>query len=835
MSESLPPTPVGLSLVMYQNWEEVAPNVAVFETKLCHELATCLQTDLQRVELVRTEKGTQQVNVSGKSFYPTISHINLLVPLQGGSDTRAAQELEAQALSLLKDEHSVLYRSREIQIRQIFVHEYYPPQRSSAPVTKQKTIPANEGEDAIVIDEGVVGPRRLEVTFVRARHLPKMDTLGTVDPYCKIKYGSIAHQTSTKMRNYNPDWNEAFTFEVDDVSHPPKGPLQIEVMDYDTLSAHDLIGVIEISESRINNVLCAPIGWEETKDRKIMDSKKKAVVGQDKQESIVTVKFKVLEPNPKQLEAWNAKQKAQTVSKPAPAAPVPSVPAAATQVQVQAAPTQAKPAARFVGPRQLHMTIIDGEHLPKMDTIGTVDCYCDVFYGEQSWSTLPQMNTYSPKWNQSETFKVDASKDSPDLKIVVMDYDRLTANEKIGVISIPWGQMNSIIRSDPGSLYDETKEYKIINNQGKEVIGHDKKPSIIRIRLWINEVSATKTAATAPAAVAAKPVEEKHGLTLTIIQGQHFPKMDVTGTIDGYCDVVYGEQKWSTSPQMNTYNPKWNQSETFKIDPSKDSPELKIVVMDYDKITRNDYVGTVTIPASQMTTIVRSSQYDETKELKLINDKTLKEVLGNDKLPATLTIRLRHTGSSSVPKPTKPTVDSALEKAKKDAEEAAIREGIARAQAEQRIMFERAQYLDQAAQEARRIEELRAAEEARRWAKAQEDRAQRELWQQRPQPVPEPVVWPPPPPSVPPPPPPPPQQKQQYVPPPPPPPVFYAGVPPPPPGEPPRPPPGSPPLRVLLSHAAETTQSTKVDMEYRCNMMELIAMETHAIETLHVR
>ena len=43
--------------------------------------------------------------------------------------------------------------------------------------------PASDGEDSIEFDESMSGPRKLEVTIVRARHLPKCDRFGTIDGY----------------------------------------------------------------------------------------------------------------------------------------------------------------------------------------------------------------------------------------------------------------------------------------------------------------------------------------------------------------------------------------------------------------------------------------------------------------------------------------------------------------------------------------------------------------------------------------------------------------------------------------------------------------------------
>ena len=60
--------------------------------------------------------------------------------------------------------------------------------------------------------------RGVEVTIISARHLPKMDSMGTCDGYCKIAWQGQKHETKVKKCSYSPDWNETFTFSFDDVS-----------------------------------------------------------------------------------------------------------------------------------------------------------------------------------------------------------------------------------------------------------------------------------------------------------------------------------------------------------------------------------------------------------------------------------------------------------------------------------------------------------------------------------------------------------------------------------------------------------------------------------------
>ena len=75
------------------------------------------------------------------------------------------------------------------------------------------------------------GPPRLEVTAVGARHLPKMDTFGSIDPFCELRLGGALFSTAVRKNTYSPDWGEAFVFEA----HRVRGeePLSVTVLDWD--------------------------------------------------------------------------------------------------------------------------------------------------------------------------------------------------------------------------------------------------------------------------------------------------------------------------------------------------------------------------------------------------------------------------------------------------------------------------------------------------------------------------------------------------------------------------------------------------------------------------
>ena len=89
----------------------------------------------------------------------------------------------------------------------------------------------------------------LRVVIKNVRHLPKMDVLGTCDPYVVLSFGNQKYQTSTKYNTYNPDYEEEFLFNVDDTNATEI--LTIDLIDWDRLTEHDYIGSVQLDLSSI--------------------------------------------------------------------------------------------------------------------------------------------------------------------------------------------------------------------------------------------------------------------------------------------------------------------------------------------------------------------------------------------------------------------------------------------------------------------------------------------------------------------------------------------------------------------------------------------------------
>ncbi|MBA0640958.1 hypothetical protein Goklo_025557 [Gossypium klotzschianum] len=86
----------------------------------------------------------------------------------------------------------------------------------------------------------------LHVKVIRALKLKKKDLLGASDPYVKIKLTDSklpSKQTTVKMKNLNPEWNEDFNFTVKD---PLTQILKLHVIDWEQIGKHDKMGMNEV-------------------------------------------------------------------------------------------------------------------------------------------------------------------------------------------------------------------------------------------------------------------------------------------------------------------------------------------------------------------------------------------------------------------------------------------------------------------------------------------------------------------------------------------------------------------------------------------------------------
>jgi hypothetical protein len=114
-------------------------------------------------------------------------------------------------------------------------------------------------EEAAALVRQAVG---LEVTIASARHLPKVDLLGSCDGYVGLEW-RCQHQnftTSVKKNTLSPDWGETFLFRFDkkafeSAQGSAAADLKLTVMDWNKLSHHAHIGDCVVEASRLRQLL----------------------------------------------------------------------------------------------------------------------------------------------------------------------------------------------------------------------------------------------------------------------------------------------------------------------------------------------------------------------------------------------------------------------------------------------------------------------------------------------------------------------------------------------------------------------------------------------------
>ncbi|KAJ1510770.1 hypothetical protein HMI56_006183 [Coelomomyces lativittatus] len=91
-------------------------------------------------------------------------------------------------------------------------------------------------------------PSILKIRINCARDLPVMDRSSELaDAYAELRFGDLDPQrTEIAKKTLNPVWNQEFRFEISDDSMLQNEPLEIQILDYDAITANDAVGSVLI-------------------------------------------------------------------------------------------------------------------------------------------------------------------------------------------------------------------------------------------------------------------------------------------------------------------------------------------------------------------------------------------------------------------------------------------------------------------------------------------------------------------------------------------------------------------------------------------------------------
>jgi hypothetical protein len=129
-------------------------------------------------------------------------------------------------------------------------------------------------------------------------------------------------------------------------------------------------------------------------------------------------------------------------------------------------------------------------------------------------------------------------------------------------------------------------------------------------------------------------------LKVGLKSANHLPKMDTFGSCDPYVKLKLGAQEYKSKTIKGTYTPVWNEEFEFEVDQSS-AEDLVLQVFDWDKLSKDDFVGEVKI---RVPTCAGSSGV---RELDLCHADSNKLCVGHDKMTSTIKLSLDASEATS--------------------------------------------------------------------------------------------------------------------------------------------------------------------------------------------
>ena len=131
----------------------------------------------------------------------------------------------------------------------------------------QFNLPSAQEKVAVPID--MIRHVTLQATVTSGEHFPKMDQMGTCDPYCTIQWAGQRFETEVKCKTYDPVWNQEFSFKAVDLrGQETKGLTQhtgmdltfnLGVFDYNSATSSDHVGSAQLLHDAMEQVCLSPL------------------------------------------------------------------------------------------------------------------------------------------------------------------------------------------------------------------------------------------------------------------------------------------------------------------------------------------------------------------------------------------------------------------------------------------------------------------------------------------------------------------------------------------------------------------------------------------------
>jgi hypothetical protein len=137
---------------------------------------------------------------------------------------------------------------------------------------------------------------------------------------------------------------------------------------------------------------------------------------------------------------------------------------------------------------------------------------------------------------------------------------------------------------------------------------------------------------------------------VTVLSASNLPQKDLLGSVDPFCQVAYADIVHQSKKKMRDYNPSWK-DESFLFDvptnqllsESNQGSSIKVDVLDWDRLTTNDLIGSVSIPNDAVNEVLKGPE-GFVNEFEIALKKNENPVSNAAGSPTILKIRLKNVG-----------------------------------------------------------------------------------------------------------------------------------------------------------------------------------------------